>query len=425
MTKPQRCLVCKQVFQEGHFFYRRLCGNCGELNYAKRNQTADLGGKIALVTGARVKIGYAVALRLLRTGATVIATTRFPHDAARRYARESDFGQFRDRLKIYPLDLRHLATVESFAEHLIYFYPRLDVIINNAAQTVRRPEAFYKHLIAFESLSPENLPPKLQGLLATWPALEVANSAQLPQQIAALGAEAHQTTIDVAENKRDYKQDNNKQDSDRENRQNYKQYFALPFDAEASERLRAAESQDGEAWFPPGMYDSDGQQLDLRPFNSWLMKDDRVSILELLEVHVINAIAPFVLNSRLKPLMQKSPQEPKYIINVSSMEGKFGGASKPWRHPHTNMAKASLNQMTRTCAPEYAKHGIFMNGVDPGWISFQHPYPTVVQMRDRSCEPPFDCADAAARICDPIYQGINEGRYPFGKLFKDYAESPW
>jgi NAD(P)-dependent dehydrogenase (short-subunit alcohol dehydrogenase family) len=176
--------------------------------------------------------------------------------------------------------------------------------------------------------------------------------------------------------------------------------------------------------FPPGMYDRDGQQVDLRPFNSWVMKDDEVSILEMLEVHVINAIAPFAINSRLKRLMKKNPEAGKYIVNVSSKEGQFN-SDKPWRHPHTNMAKASLNMMTRTCASEYAKHKIFMNAVDPGWISFQHPYPQVLAMQQRGVQPPFDAVDAAARICDPIYLGVNEGRYFYGKLFKDYAESQW
>ncbi|MGF1486761.1 MAG: SDR family oxidoreductase [Prochloraceae cyanobacterium] len=155
------------------------------------------------------------------------------------------------------------------------------------------------------------------------------------------------------------------------------------------------------------------------------MKDDEVSITELLEVHVINAIAPFVINSHLKKLMAQQPDTDKYIINVSSMEGRFNGVDKPWRHPHTNMAKAALNQMTRTCAKEYAQHGIFMNGVDPGWVSFQHPYPQMQETIDRGIEPPFDLIDAAARICDPIYTGINEGKKTFGKLFKDYVETEW
>ena len=373
MNESKRCLVCKQTFLETHVFYSQLCSSCGDLNYAKRDRTADLRGKIALVTGARVKIGYAVVLRLLRAGAQVIATTRFPRDAASRYAQEEDFNEWSDRLQVYRLELRHLPAVEAFTRHVINCYPRLDIIINNAAQTIRRPPTFYQHLLAFESLPPEQLPGGIKPLLER----SLDNQIELSQDLPALISNV------------------------------------LPDNAEG----------DG-TYFPAGIYDEDGQQLDLRPFNSWLMKDDEVSILELLEVHVINAIAPFVINSRLKALMKKS-ESPKYIINVSSKEGQFNAGKKPWRHPHTNMAKAALNQMTRTCAAEYAKYRIYMNAVDPGWISFEHPYHLVREMRDRGVRPPFDFIDGAARICDPIYLGVNEKRYLFGKLFKDYCECPW
>ena len=177
--------------------------------------------------------------------------------------------------------------------------------------------------------------------------------------------------------------------------------------------------------FPIDKYDRDGNQIDLRSINSWLLKDDEVSIVELLEVHVVNAIAPFVINSRLKAMMNRQPNTAKYIINVSSQEGRFDGVDKPWRHPHTNMAKAALNQMTRTCAKEYAKHRIFMNAVDPGWISFQHPHPIATEMINRGTQPPFTIADAAARICDPIWTGLNTGNNQFGRLFKDYQIVSW
>ncbi|MBD3560520.1 SDR family NAD(P)-dependent oxidoreductase, partial [Planktothrix sp. FACHB-1355] len=165
MHKPQRCIVCKNIFSGWHFFYPQLCINCGDFNYAKRNQTADLKGFFALVTGARVKIGYAVTLKLLRAGATVIATTRFPHDAAKRYASESDFGEWKNRLHIYGLDLRNIARVERFTQNIASFYTRLDIIINNAAQTIRRPPAFYQHLVEFEALSLTELPAEIQPLL--------------------------------------------------------------------------------------------------------------------------------------------------------------------------------------------------------------------------------------------------------------------
>jgi len=397
MNKPQRCFVCKESFQEQHLFYRGLCLKCDELNLAKRNQTANLHGLFALVTGARVKIGYAVALRLLRAGAAVICTTRFARDAARRYAKEADFAEWCDRLQVYELDLRYIAGVERFAEHLVCCYPRIDIIINNAAQTIRRPPEFYQHLMDFESLPLEALPAEIQPLLA-----RSSSRASLTHFL------TDNISEDIPKSLTDSVPNRNSEihtvfNLDRENQLSPSSDFSL---------------------FPPGMYDRDGQQVDLRPFNSWLMKDDEVSILEMLEVHVINAIAPFAINSRLKRLMRNFPEAGKYIINVSSKEGQFN-SDKPWRHPHTNMAKASLNMMTRTCASEYAKHKIFMNAVDPGWISFQHPYPQVLAMQQRGVQPPFDAVDAAARICDPIYLGVNEGRYFYGKLFKDYAESQW
>ncbi|MBH8574902.1 SDR family oxidoreductase [Nostocaceae cyanobacterium CENA369] len=389
MNKAQRCIVCKTTFLQSHSFYTGLCLECGNLNFSKRQHTADLRGKIALVTGARVKIGRGVALRLLRDGATVIATSRFPHDAAKRYAAEPDFLKWQDRLQIYGLDLRHLHSVEQFTQHICKFYPQLDIIINNAAQTVRRPPAFYRHLIEFESLSFGELPPEIQALVSYDREAIADNSGLL--------ASTEEQEATFAENSAFLSQ--------------------IP--------LIPEDSADNSAFFPLGKCTDDGQQLDLRPFNSWLMKDDEVSILELLEVHIINAIAPFVINSRLKRLMSNCKETNKYIINVSSMEGRFNDVDKAWRHPHTNMAKAALNQMTRTCAKEYAKHRIFMNAVDPGWISFQHPYDRAKSMQEGGVYPPFDVNDAAARICDPIYLGINQGKTPFAKLFKDYTEIDW
>ncbi|MCU0543348.1 MAG: SDR family NAD(P)-dependent oxidoreductase [Oscillatoriaceae cyanobacterium Prado104] len=390
MSKQPRCFACKECFQEGHFFYQGLCLRCGDLNWEKRNETANLQGLFALVTGARVKIGYAVTLRLLRAGAAVIATTRFARDAAKKYAGESDFDKWRDRLHIYELDLRYIAKIERFAEHVTCCYPRLDIIVNNAAQTVRRPPAFYQHLMDFETVPFELLPAEIQPLLARSHSFDRTLAGDDLRSIAP-------------------------GDSDS------KTASALTFNMDENNSILA---EDESSYFPLGMYDRDGQQIDLRPFNSWLMKDDEVSILELLEVHIINAIAPFAINSRLKPLMKKHPENSKYIINISSKEGQFNG-DKSWRHPHTNMAKAALNMMTRTCAKEYAKHKIYMNAVDPGWISFQHPHPQVLTMQQKGVQPPFDVIDAAARICDPIYMGVNEGRNVYGKLFKDYADTQW
>lgn len=155
------------------------------------------------------------------------------------------------------------------------------------------------------------------------------------------------------------------------------------------------------------------------------MKDEDVNPVELLEVHLINAIAPFIINSRLKSLMKQRLELNKYIINVSSAEGRFTDKNKSWRHPHTNMAKAALNQMTRTCAQEYAQYNIFMNAVDPGWISFQQPYPQVAEMKAKGMKLSLDSEDGAARIYDLIYLGESDKEYPIGKLFKNYHEVSW
>src|SRR5690242_4327467 len=107
LNRERACYVCKQPFTKVHRYYDSMCEPCGDFNYSKREQSADLTGEYALVTGARVKIGYQASLKLLRAGAHVIVTTRFPIDAADRYATEPDFAKFKDRLQVHGLDLRH------------------------------------------------------------------------------------------------------------------------------------------------------------------------------------------------------------------------------------------------------------------------------------------------------------------------------
>src|SRR5204863_3059267 len=128
--------ICKQDYSIIHSFYDQLCPSCAELNFRKRTELANLRGRVALLTGGRVKIGYQAGLKLLRAGAQLIVTTRFPRDSAARYANEPDFAQWSDRLRIYGLDLRHTPSVEAFCQELLATQPRLDFIINNACQTV-------------------------------------------------------------------------------------------------------------------------------------------------------------------------------------------------------------------------------------------------------------------------------------------------
>src|SRR5271156_2207936 len=161
------CYVCKQPYVTMHRYYDSLCDACGDFNYAKRDQWADLDGHYALVTGARVKIGFQASLKLLRAGAHVIVTTRFPVDAADRYSQEPDFPVFSERLQIHGLDLRHAPSVELFTRFLIERLPRLDYIVNNACQTVRRPAGFFQHLLAREAEPLAALPAAWRGSLAS------------------------------------------------------------------------------------------------------------------------------------------------------------------------------------------------------------------------------------------------------------------
>eukprot|EP01127_Copromyxa_protea_P009115 TRINITY_DN2123_c0_g1_i1.p1 TRINITY_DN2123_c0_g1~~TRINITY_DN2123_c0_g1_i1.p1 ORF type:complete len:379 (-),score=82.68 TRINITY_DN2123_c0_g1_i1:30-1166(-) len=378
-----------------------MCLTCGEFNFTKRNQTADLKGKVALVTGGRVKIGYEVCLKLLRAGASVIATTRFPNDAVIRYAKEPDFEEWKDNLHFYALDLRLLGEVEAFVEHIQKTYSRLDMIINNAAQTIRRPPVFYKHLLKQEK---NPLPSGLQSLLLTFGTkgstlmLDVPTTESLEHEknlvpiVPQLGALAT-TAANIS-----------------------------PADL-TQIPLIDEDVNYNPAEFPNKQLDCDGQQVDLRTENTWSKKLDEVSTVEAAEVHLVNALAPFIINSKLKPLMLKSG-DPGYIINVSSMEGKFS-RNKQTTHPHTNMAKAAMNMMTRTSSRDFAEDHIYMNSIDTGWITYENPLELTARKQQLGLEPPIDEIDGAARILDPIFVAENTKEYAWGLFFKDYLPSKW
>ena len=144
-----RCYMCRQRIDPSATQAERprLCVSCEALSQEKLAQTADLTGKTAIVTGGRVNIGYATALKLLRMGCEVAVTTRFPRDCLRRYSQEADCECWLSRLWVFWADFRNVPTVAALGKHLASKFPKLDILINNAAQTVKRPAAHYKALI--------------------------------------------------------------------------------------------------------------------------------------------------------------------------------------------------------------------------------------------------------------------------------------
>ena len=390
------CYICKMPFSKVHRYYDSMCDACGDFNYAKRRQSARLDGRYALITGARVKIGFQASLKLLRAGAHVIVTSRFPVDATYRYSLEHDYPDFCGRLQIHGLDLRHTPSVDIFTRFLLDRLPRLDYILNNACQTVRRPAGFFQHLLAGELEPLAALPAAWRGPLAGYDELRRALGSSTTPPGSVIAA------------------------ADRQLGEGLLHSAAL-----SQRRYLDDDFRHEDTVFPINRYDEDRQQVDLREVNSWRLRMHEVETAELLEVQLVNAIAPYILNARLKPLMLTTTGRHKHVVNVSAVEGQFYRATKTIKHPHTNMAKAALNMMTRTSAPDYAKDGIHMNAVDTGWVTDEDPVTHAARKAEMGFSPPLDIIDGAARIVDPIFVGEINGSHFWGQFFKDYKPARW
>ncbi len=390
LIQPRGCYVCKERYTQVDAFYHQLCPDCARFSHARRDARTDLTGRRALLTGGRAKIGMYIALRLLRDGAHLTITTRFPNDAARRFMQVEDSADWIDRLRIVGLDLRDPAQVVALADDVAAQGP-LDIIVNNAAQTVRRTPQAYAPLVAAEreplpaGTRPElvtfarkgghMLPTGDDGRADTTP----THWAPTPHALAQLATTARSATFELVE------------------------------------RGRAI--------------DAGGLVPDTCDSNSWVQTVEEVDPIELLEVQLCNQTAPFILLSRLRPSLaaaaKAAPSGRSYVVNVSAMEGVFGRGYKGAGHPHTNMAKAALNMLTRTSAQElFEADRVLMTAVDTGWITDERPHPDKLRLAADGFHAPLDLVDGAARVYDPIVRG-EAGEDLYGVFLKDYRVGDW
>lgn len=380
LLRARGCYICKEKYTRVDAFYHQLCPDCAAMSHQRRDARTELSGRRALLTGGRAKIGMYIALRLLRDGAHTTVTTRFPNDAIRRFAAQPDSADWLHRLRIIGIDLRDPAQVVALADDVAAQGP-LDILINNAAQTVRRSPGAYSALAAAES---DPLPagelPETVTFGQTTRAHPTALTASLTPAL---------TGADVAE-------------------------LALVAGSATPDRIARGVAIDAGGLVP-----------DLAHTNSWVHTVGEVDPTELLEVQLCNSVAPFILVSRLRPALAAAAARRKYVVNVSAMEGQFSRGYKGPGHPHTNMAKAALNMLTRTSATEmFDSDRILMTAVDTGWITDERPHYTKVRLADEGFHAPLDLVDGAARVYDPIVRG-ESGEDLYGCFLKDYRPSPW
>ncbi|CAJ1375157.1 unnamed protein product [Effrenium voratum] len=380
------CNMCRGEYIDHHHFYHQLCPRCAEHNWEKRHQSADMSGMVCVVTGGRVRIGFRIVLKLLRAGAFVLTTTRYPNDCALRFSQESDYEVWRHRLEICgPLELCDLRLVERFCEQLARRFPRIHVLINNAAQTLTRREGWNIRMAKLETQAASQLPSASHAAIRP------------PEQVAAIAAQPAQS----------------------------KEVVPLP-QANAALWKEAAVLKD----FPEGELDESLQPLDLSSVNSWSRRLEEVSTVELLQTLAANTAAPFIMCSKLANVLGPKEASEAYghVVNVSALEGKFSVKNKSPGHPHTNMAKAALNMMTHTSCKDMFRRRILMNCVDTGWVTDMAPggVGSVAATHETWVGPPLDEEDGAARVLDPVFSHLKDCTWLLrGRFFKNYYVAGW
>ena len=399
------CYICKHKLgiNDVHEHYGNLCKKCGDYNYSFRTMKLDFSGRIAIVTGGRIKIGLEIVKKLLSYGCKVITTSRFPKHTLFTYKEDPDYEIWKNNLIIYPIDFRFIESTVNFVNFIKTKFSHIDILINNAAQTIRRTTDYYKDLLPIEKKELNNEDDKK---------IIKADFLSLEKQLSEDFSEKKELT-------------NSLESLIKTNKTEYKEIWPLSV---LASQLKIMEEKEQPKLYLIG---GDGQPYDFsKGKNSWNFEIDEIPFQEFLEVQLINCWTPYYLCSKLKPLMITSPFEDRYIVNVTAVEGIFNHFKKS-THVHTNMAKASLNMLTRTCGKYFEKDKIYMTCVDTGWVSSMGE---VNKMIDNDTKEkaenemelvPLDELDGAMRVLHPIIEGIKNKKYYSGILLKDYVKSKW
>eukprot|EP00039_Didymoeca_costata_P015396 m.260769 g.260769 ORF g.260769 m.260769 type:complete len:1312 (+) comp16214_c0_seq10:98-4033(+) len=387
----------------------RVCDACEFLNSSKRTQSADLSNTVAVVTGGRCRIGYATAIRLLRLGATVIVTSRFPNTTARKYALEKDWSVWKDKLFIYGLDFRHMPSVAQFTASVASQHPQINLLINNAAQTIRRPLS-YTSILAKENAQP--LSDEAASRIV-WQ----SNFGALDGHHLEDGKVFSLLSLENAESRPEI------DEKDDGSAQKVKAKAAVQVKAKAAVKKKVvAKKKTTDA--DEIARDKDGEPIDTRKTTTWNTPSLGVDPLEYLEVQFINVHAPWQIIQNLRPCLNAAGKDGKaLIVNVTSAEGIFntGGfdetqPSSKKHHAHTNMAKAALNMLTYSLASELSQTNVSVLSVDTGWVSQMVPD----SRAHITSDPPLTCEDGAARVLDPFIQWAQGVYPPSGKLLRHF-----